>query len=167
MNCRIARRRIPLLIGNDLSPKEAEPVEEHVADCDSCQRHVEDLLNSSDALMVYGAEALNQRKTSVWNNVSEQLPERPETPARTRSGVQSVLMVAAVLGIMALGILPDVIARNQSSDPSTLQVVNPDAVNLPAGEYVRHYDDQTWQALESLDGTTVLPNSGRARNVGF
>lgn len=167
MNCRKARRKIPLLVGNDLCPVEAEPVEDHIAACDSCQRHVEDLLNSSDALMVYSADALNQRKTSVWNNVAEQLPERPETPSGMRPGTQSILMVAAVLGIMALGILPEFVSRDQLIVPVGTEVVSPDAVELPAGEYVRHYDDTSWRSLESLDSAPHRRQPGTVRNVGF
>ena len=69
MKCRTARQKIRLLIGNDLAQNEIEPVREHIAECDPCQQHAEDMLDSSDILTSYSGEVLLQRKTSVWESV--------------------------------------------------------------------------------------------------
>ena len=47
MKCRTARQKIRLLVGNDLAQNEIEPVQEHIAECDPCQKHVEEMLDRS------------------------------------------------------------------------------------------------------------------------
>jgi hypothetical protein len=170
MKCRTARRKIRLLVGDDLTQNEVQPVQEHIAECDPCRQHVEDLLDSSDILITYSAEALSQRKTSVWESVVEQLPPQPDSAAtpKGRQIRQSILIVAAVVAITAVGILPDLIPNSSLMTPSGIQVTSPAGVELPAGEYVRHYSDQSWQALETLDGTPRGNRRGPVRNVvGF
>lgn len=170
MKCRTARQKIRLLVGNDLNQNEVEPVQEHIAECDPCQRHVEDLLDSSDILVTYSAEALSQRKTSVWESVVEQLPPQPDSTA-TPKGLQirqSLLIVAAVVAITTVGILPDLIPNSSLMVPSGIQVNSPSEIPLPKADYVRHYSDETWQALETLDGTPRENRRGPVRNVvGF
>jgi hypothetical protein len=80
MKCRTARQKIRLLVGNDLSQNEVDPVQEHIAECVPCRQHVEEMLDSSDILITYSAEGLSQRRTSVWKSVVEQLP--PQSDAR-------------------------------------------------------------------------------------
>lgn len=169
MKCRTARQKISLLVGNDLAQNEIEPVQEHIAECDPCQEHVEDMLDSSDVLTIYSAEVLSQRKTSVWESVVDQLPPQPDSVVpRGRQIRQSILVVAAVVAITAAGILPDLIPNSTLMAPAGVQVTNPEAVDLPAGEYVRHYSDQSWQSLETLDGMPRGNRRGPVRNVvGF
>ena len=170
MKCRTARQKIRLLVGNDLSQNEVEPVQEHIADCVPCRQHVEDLLDSSDILITYSAEALSQRRTSVWESVVEQLPPQPDAKGATRGRQvrQSILIVATVVAITAVGILPDLIPHATSMAPSDVQAKNAAAGDLPAGEYVRHYPDESWQSLEVLDSTPRGNRRGPVRNVvGF
>jgi anti-sigma factor RsiW len=169
MKCRTARRKIRLLVGNDLTQNEVEPVQEHIAECDPCRQHVEEMLDSSDILVTHSAEALSQRKSSVWESVVEQLPPQPDSSApRAWQIRQSILVVAAVVAITAVGILPDLIPNTTFMGPSGVQVTNPEDVELPAGEYVRHYSDQSWQSLEVLDGVPRGTRRGPVRNVvGF
>lgn len=170
MKCRTARRKIRLLVGNDLTQNEVEPVQEHIAECAPCRRHVEEMLDSSDILITYSAEALSQRGSSVWESVVEQLLPQPDSTA-TPGGWQirqSILVVAAVVVITAVGILPDLIPNTTFVGPSGVKVTNPESVELPAGEYVRHYSDQTWQSLEALDSAPRGNRHGPVRNVvGF
>lgn len=170
MKCRIARQKIRLLVGDDLGQNEVEPVQEHIAECDSCREHVEEMLDSSDILITYSAEVLSQRKTSVWKNVVKQLPPQPDSRlvSRGRPLRQPVLVVAAVVLIMAAGILPDLVPVGSSISPSGTQVSNPAEIRLPAGEYVRHYPDQSWQSLEILDNSPRSGSRQPVRNVvGF
>lgn len=164
MKCRTARQKIRLLIGDDLGQNEVEPVQEHIAECVSCREHVEEMLDSSDILTTYSAEVLSQRKTSVWKNVVKQLPPQPDSLAvsRGRRLSQPMLVVGAVVFIMAAGILPDLVPVGSAISPSGTQVSNPAEMQLPAGEYVRHYPDQSWQSLEILDNS---PRSGRRQPV--
>jgi len=169
MKCRTARQKIRLLIGNDLAQNEIEPVREHIAECDPCQQHAEDMLDSSDILTSYSGEVLLQRKTSVWESVVDQLPSQldPAVP-RGRQIRQSILVVVAVVAISVAGVLPDLIPDSALMGPAGVQVTNPESVDLPAGEYVRHYSDQSWQSLEALDGTPRGNRRGSVRNVvGF
>ena len=78
MKCRTARRKIRLLVGNDLAQNEVELVQEHITECDPCRQHVEEMLDSSDILVTYSEEALSQRRTSVWESVVDQLPPQSE-----------------------------------------------------------------------------------------
>ena len=170
MKCRTARQKIRLLVGNDLSQNEVDPVQEHIAECVPCRQHVEEMLDSSDILITYSAEGLSQRRTSVWKSVVEQLP--PQSDAREaptgRQARQSIFIVAAVVVITAVGILPDLIPNSSLLAPSGIQVTNPALVDLPAGEYVRHYSDESWQSLEVLDNTPRVHSGGPVRNVvGF
>ncbi len=169
MKCRTARQKIRLLVGNDLTQNEVEPVQEHIAECDPCRQHVEEMLDSSDILTIYSADALSQRQTSVWESVVEQLPPQPDSSVSTGWQIrQSILVVAAVVAIAAVGILPDLIPNTAFMGSSGIQVTNPESVELPAGEYVRHYSDQSWQSLEVLDGVPRGNRRGPARNViGF
>lgn len=167
MKCRTARQKIRLLVGNDLNQTEIEPVQGHIANCAQCQKHVEEMLDSSDVLITYSAEALSQRKTSVWESVVEQLPPQPDATSKPkRSQIrQSILVVAAVLAISALGILPDLLPNSRPMAPSGIQMTTPATIDLPAGEYVRHYSDESWQSLEVLDTTPRRQTDSRARNV--
>lgn len=169
MKCRTARQKIRLLVGNDLAQNEIEPVREHIAECDPCQQHVEDMVDSSDVLTCYSGEVLLQRKTSVWESVVDQLPSQldPVVP-RGRQIRQSILVVAAVVAISVAGVLPDLIPNSALMGSAGVQVTNPESVDLPAGEYVRHYSDQSWQSLETLDGMPRGNRRGSVRNVvGF
>ena len=169
MKCRTARQKIRLLVGNDLAQNEIEPVREHIAECDPCQQHVEDMVDSSDVLTSYSGEALSQRKTSVWESVVDQLPPQlePAVP-RGRQIRQSILVVAAVVAISVAGVLPDLIPDSVLMGSAGVQITKPESVELPAGEYVRHYSDQSWQSLEALDGTPRGNRRGSVRNVvGF
>lgn len=167
MKCRTARRKIRLLVGNDLAQNEVEPVQEHIVECDPCRQYVAEMLDSSDILVTYSAEALSQRRTSVWESVVEQLPLQPESAAAQKGWQirQSILVVAAVVAISAIGILPDLVPNSTFMGPSGVQVTNPDDVELPAGEYVRHYSDQSWQSLEVLDSVPRGNRRGPVRNV--
>lgn len=170
MKCKTARQKISLLVGDDLSQNEIEPVQEHIAECPPCQKHVENMLDSSDVLTIYRAEALSQRQSSVWESVVEQLPPQPDSARASgrRQIRQSILVVAAVVVITAVGVLPDLLPNAGFMVPSGIQVTNPTAIDLPAGEYVRHYSDDSWQSLEALDNTTRRNTDGRVRNVvGF
>ena len=170
MKCRTARRKIRLLVGNDLAQNEVELVQEHITECDPCRQHVEEMLDSSDILVTYSEEALSQRRTSVWESVVDQLPPQSESAATSKRWHvrQSVLVVAAVFAISTIGILPDLISSSTFMGPSGIQVTNPEYVELPAGEYVRHYSDQSWQSLEELDSVPQGNRRGPVRNVvGF
>jgi anti-sigma factor RsiW len=170
MKCRTARQKIRLLVGNDLGQNEIEPVQDHIAECDSCRQHVEELLDSSDILVTYSAETLSQGKTSVWKSVVKQLPPQPDSNVepKVRQVRQSILTVVAVVVISAIGILPDLIHSPGLTYPSGVRVVNPALIDLPAGEYVHHYPDQSWQALEVLDRVPRGNTHGPVRNVvGF
>ena len=170
MKCRIARQKIRLLIGNDLSQNEVLPVQEHIARCASCGQHVEDLLDSSDILTTFGAESSPQRQTSVWESVAGQLPAKPESgmPEQNRRLRKSILVVATVMTIIALGILPDLFSNASFRAPPGIQVTHPASIELPAGEYVRQYSDQSWESLEVLDTTVRRNTHGPVRNVvGF
>ena len=169
MKCRTARQKIRLLVGNDLAQNEIEPVREHIAECDPCQQYVEDMVDSSDVLTSYSGEVLSQRKTSVWESVVDQLPPQlePAVP-RGRQIRQSILVVAAVVAISVAGVLPDLIPDSVLMGSAGVQITKPESVELPAGEYVRHYSDQSWQSLESLDGMPRGNRRGPVRNVvGF
>ena len=169
MKCRTARRKIRLLVREDLTQNEVEPVQEHIAECDPCRQHVEKMLDSSDILVTYSAEALSQRKSSVWESVVEQLPPQPDSAVPRGWHIrQSILVVATVVAITAIGILPDLIPNTTFMGPSGIQVTNPENAELPAGEYVRHYSDQSWQSLEILDSMPRGNRRGPVRNVvGF
>lgn len=167
MKCRTARQKIRLLVGNDLTQNQVEPVQEHIAECVPCQQHVEEMLDSSDVLIMYSAEALSQRKSSVWESVVEQLPPQPDAAREpeNRQIRQSILIVAAVVVITAIGILPDLLPNAGFMVPSGFQVTSPASNDLPAGEYVRHYSDGSWQSLEALDSVPRVKTDGRIRNV--
>jgi len=170
MKCRTARQKIRLLVGNDLTQNQIEPVQEHIAECAPCQQHVEEMLDSSDVLVMYSAEALSQRKTSVWESVVDQLPPQPDAAKEPKSRQirQSILVVAAVVVITAIGILPDLLPNAGFTAPSGIHVTSPATIDLPAGEYVRHYSDDSWQSLETLDSAPRMKTNGRVRNVvGF
>lgn len=153
MKCRTARQKIRLLVGNDLGQKEVEPVQKHIAECVRCRKHVEEMLDSSDILTTYSAEALSQRKTSVWKSVVKQLPPQPDSlgPEKRRQLRQPGLAIGVAVLIMAAGILPDLIPNRSEFSSPGIEVNHPATAELPAGEYVREYPDQTWQSLELLD----------------
>ena len=127
------------------------------------------MVDSSDVLTSYSGEVLSQRKTSVWESVVDQLPPQlePAVP-RGRQIRQSILVVAAVVAISVAGVLPDLIPDSVLMGSAGVQITKPESVELPAGEYVRHYSDQSWQSLESLDGMPRGNRRGPVRNVvGF
>ncbi len=171
MNCKFAREMIALWVGNDLTPAEAEPVNEHVEDCPDCQQHVEALLNSSDVLVAFNAATLQTRHDSVWPKLEQQIAQ--STTGQGQNTRRSVLRSLGMASIAALSfciaILPDYLRDNATAEnaiPVFIDGVSNVAVQddsaapqqLPA-DVIRVYPLDSWLILEQLaDDKGPRPN---------
>jgi len=156
----VARKQIPLWVGDDLSQSVVESLEDHIENCPECQQHAEVLLSSSEILLAFNSETARSSSDSVWDGVRLKIGEdRQPDRGHSRQWAGGMLLVAALL---LLAVLPDFSAV---APVRTIPVSDaPSPVGLPA-EYAPFYPDSSWSKLELLDG----PASERpvARNAAF
>ncbi|MHC4875996.1 MAG: anti-sigma factor [Planctomycetota bacterium] len=173
MNCKFAREMIALWVGNDLTPAEAEAVNEHVEDCPDCQQHVEALLNSSDVLVAFNAATLQTHRDSVWPQLEQQIAQSATEPSPTLNPRRSVLRSLGMASVAALSfcvaILPDYLRDSITTEHalpvfvdgvSNVAVQGETATPLELPDNVtRVYPLESWLVLERLtDDDRPRPN---------
>lgn len=163
MNCRFAREMIALWVGNDLTPAEAEAVNEHVEGCPDCQQHVEAMMNCSDVLETFKSETVKSKHDSVWPELEARLtqPASGFSSRQSRSVLRSVGMLSVAALTFAVAILPDYVPRRPAteqffsgisvSDVSTNAVsASPERQQRLPRNFVPVYLDPSWQILDAL-----------------
>jgi len=159
MNCRAARKRIGLWVGNDLSQSAIESLEQHIENCPKCQERAEALLSSSDVLLAFNTETVRSPSDSVWDDVRQQIEADPRRERLRSHQLTGGLLLAAAM--LLLAVLPDLLATTPArvfpvGDSAPVMVLPP--------EYSRYYPDPTWQELETLDTPS---RRGAARNAAY
>lgn len=152
MNCRTARQKIALWVGNDLASSEVESVEEHVDECADCQRHVEELLSSSDVLVAFNADSIRAgKRDSIWPYLQDRLRTCENRFSVRDFGFRIAGVTAILAASFAVAILPDMTLSPRVSERATMKATPVAARPSNRSDLIRVYPDPSWQALERLD----------------
>jgi anti-sigma factor RsiW len=107
MTCRHARKLLPLLAGDDLSPKKARRLGRHLASCPACRAELEELRAALDAARAWArADDAPAWDESSWTALtrrirSEQAPRR----FRARLGPLPIPSPALTAGVTAAALI--------------------------------------------------------------
>jgi hypothetical protein len=101
MNCKQAKGKLALLIGNDLDASAVGDVQKHLGECGDCREHLQRLSSCLEALQVPAAGAFRVEGESLWPRISVRLasPSAGQKPHRL-SGWAPTLAVAAACTAM-------------------------------------------------------------------
>jgi hypothetical protein len=101
MNCKQAKEKVALLIGNDLDASAVGEVQKHLAQCAGCREHLQRLSSCLEVLQVPAAGAFHEDGESLWPRISVRLASQApvEKPHRL-SGWAPTLAVAAACAAM-------------------------------------------------------------------
>jgi hypothetical protein len=101
MNCKQARGKLALLIGNDLDGSAMQDVQKHLGECSGCRGHLKQLSSCLEVLQVPVAANFGTGGESLWPNLSSRLasPSAGQKPHRL-NGWASTLAVAAACTVM-------------------------------------------------------------------
>ena len=101
MNCKQARGKLALLIGNDLDVSAIAEVQKHVSQCAGCRERLQQLSSCLEVLQVPAAGTFLGDGESLWPRISVRLasPMAGQKPHRL-SGWAPTLAVAAACAAM-------------------------------------------------------------------
>jgi hypothetical protein len=101
MNCKQAKGKLALLIGNDLDASAAGEIQRHLGQCAGCREHLQELSSCLEVLQVPAAGAFHADGESLWPRISVRLasPSAGQKPHRL-SGWAPTLAVAAACTAM-------------------------------------------------------------------
>jgi hypothetical protein len=101
MNCKQAKGKLALLIGNDLDALAAGEIQKHLGQCAGCREHLQQLSSCLEVLQVPVASAFRADGESLWPQISVRLasPSAGQKPHRL-SGWAPTLAVAAACTAM-------------------------------------------------------------------
>jgi hypothetical protein len=101
MNCKQAKEKLALLIGNDLDASEIGNVQRHLGQCTGCREHLQRLSSCLEVLQVPAAGAFRADEESLWPRIAVRLasPNAGQKPHRL-SGWGPTLAVAAACTAM-------------------------------------------------------------------
>jgi hypothetical protein len=101
MNCKQARGKLALLIGNDLDGSAMQDVQKHLGECSGCRGHLKQLSSCLEVLQVPAVANFGTGGESLWPNLSVRLasPSAGQKPHRM-NGWASTLAVAAACTVM-------------------------------------------------------------------
>src|SRR5271155_2227744 len=101
MNCKQAKEKLALLIGNDLDASAVGEIQKHLGQCAGCREHLQRLSSCLEVLQVPVAGAFHAEGESLWPRISVRLasPSAGQKPHRL-SGWAPTLAVAAACTAM-------------------------------------------------------------------
>lgn len=77
MTCDRYRRQLALLVGNDLDPREASDVRQHLIACPACQAHWNSLQASTNVMHSVSHQASVPASGTLWPEIRVKLAARP------------------------------------------------------------------------------------------
>ncbi len=97
MNCKQARGKLALLIGNDLDVSAMSEVQKHVSQCAGCRGHLQQLSSCLEVLQVPAAGTFSGDGESLWPRISARLasPTAGQKPHRLSGWAPSLAVAAA------------------------------------------------------------------------
>ncbi len=159
MNCRTARKKTALLVGDDLSQTEGAELTAHLRGCANCESHHQNLLVSVGVLGACNGNPARRDRESIWPDVraSVEIMETAQVPRRhfSSSGLMAVVVTACVV---AVALAPEQFRfGGHSTTAMSIPVssvydepVSSPPILLLQGEYVPVYADQSWRILEPI-----------------
>jgi hypothetical protein len=101
MNCKQAKGKLALLIGNDLDASAVSEIQKHLGQCAGCREHLQRLSSCLEVLQVPAAGAFRADGESLWPRISVRLASSSagQKPHRL-SGWAPTLAVAAACTAM-------------------------------------------------------------------
>lgn len=102
MNCKQAKTKVALLIGNDLDPTATRDVRQHLNECGSCRQHLQRLSACLERLQVPSpSDSWSPESESLWPGVLSRLGSESASQRPHRlSGWAPTLAVAAACTAM-------------------------------------------------------------------
>jgi hypothetical protein len=97
MNCKQAKERLALLIGNDLDASAVGEIQKHLGQCAGCREHLQRLSSCLEVLQVPVAGAFHADGESLWPRISVRLasPSAGQRPHRLSGWAPSLAVAAA------------------------------------------------------------------------
>jgi hypothetical protein len=98
MTCDRYRRQLALLVGNDLDPREAAEVRQHLGGCAACQAQWNSIQISTSVLQSVSQQSMLPASGSLWPEVRSKLAVRPVV---LKESAPSWLTIGAFSGVCA------------------------------------------------------------------
>jgi hypothetical protein len=97
MNCKQAKEKVALLIGNDLDASAVGEVQKHLGQCAGCREHLQQLSSCLEVLQVPAASAFRVEGESLWPQISVRLasPSAGQKPHRLNGWAPTLAVAAA------------------------------------------------------------------------
>jgi hypothetical protein len=154
MNCKQAKGKLALLIGNDLDASAAGEIQRHLGQCAGCREHLQELSSCLEVLQVPAAGAFHADGESLWPRISVRLasPSAGQKPHRL-SGWAPTLAVAAACTAMFW-----VASQQFGGNSPNGRVLDPSPLQL------QQIDDQSREAPHLYQPQPVRPinDAGKA-----
>jgi hypothetical protein len=105
MNCKQAKGKLALLIGNDLDVSAVGEIQKHLGQCAGCREHLQQLSSCLEVLQVPAAGAFRQDGESLWPRISVRLasPSAGQKPHRLSGWAPTLAVAAACTAMLWLG----------------------------------------------------------------
>lgn len=102
MNCNDIKRKLALLIGNDLEDVHASAVRRHLSECPDCRETRRQLDDSHSVLRAVRGIAKQESGNSLWPRINAQLPQVTlQPPERSPLGwLPTATLAAACLAVL-------------------------------------------------------------------
>ena len=111
--CKLFIDKLALLALDELSEDEARQINQHLTECDSCTKHLEELLELTSALSQSPEDEITElEKLRVESAIYRRLAETLSTTL-SRKWISSTLKLAASLALIALGYWSGTISSEQ------------------------------------------------------
>jgi len=97
MNCKQAKGKLALLIGNDLDASSVGEIQQHLGQCAGCREHLQQLSSCLEVLQVPAAGAFRADGESLWPRISVRLasPSAGQKPHRLNGWAPTLAVAAA------------------------------------------------------------------------
>jgi anti-sigma factor RsiW len=96
MTCDRYRRQLALLVGNDLDPREASDVRQHLIACPGCQAHWNSLQASTNVLYSVSHQSAVRVNGTLWPAIRAKVAARPTVLSETAPSWFTLSAFAAV-----------------------------------------------------------------------
>lgn len=150
MTCERYRPLLALLVGNDLDPREAAEVRQHLSDCTCCQTQWASLQAAVGALQLVSQQTVIPDSSSLWPQLSRRVKAQPLTGESVPSWLTLGAFAVACVAVLWLTVTTPVF----DFDFGDAQFAELDSAQIPTA---RSVSDQYPQVQLVDDARPVIP----------
>lgn len=151
MTCERYRPLLALLVGNDLDPREAAEVRQHMSDCSCCQAQWASLQAAVGALQLVSQQTVIPDSSSLWPQLSRRVKSQPMGASESAPGWLTLgAFAVACVAVLWLTVSTPVF----DFDFRDAQFAELDSTQMPAG---RSASEQYPQVQLVNDAQPVIP----------